>query len=72
MNDPAGDNAYPIASMTWLLLYTEYEAAKLKAVQDMIAYLTSDAAQGQADSFGYIPLPADVIAKVQEALKVIK
>jgi phosphate transport system substrate-binding protein len=72
VNDPAGDNAYPIASMTWLLLYTEYEAAKLKAVQDMIAYLTSDAAQGQADSFGYIPLPADVIAKVQEALKVIK
>ena len=69
--DPAGDNAYPIASMTWLLFYTKYDEAKLKGVQDLITFMTSEAAQGQADQYGYIPLPADVIAKVQEAAKSI-
>jgi phosphate transport system substrate-binding protein len=70
--DPAGENAYPIASMTWLLLYTDYDDEKLQVVQDMIAYMISDEAQGQADSLGYVPLPADVIEKVKEAAKVIE
>jgi hypothetical protein len=38
----------------------------------MIAYMISDEAQGQADSLGYVPLPADVIEKVKEAAKVIE
>jgi phosphate transport system substrate-binding protein len=70
--DPAGEDAYPIASMTWLLLYTDYEDDKLKVIQDMIAYMLSEEAQSQADQLGYVPLPDDVIAKVQEAVKVIE
>jgi phosphate transport system substrate-binding protein len=70
--DPAGEDSYPIASMTWLLLYTDYDDAKLKVVQDMIKYMISDEAQGQADSFGYVPLPADVIEKVKVAAEFVK
>lgn len=70
--DPAGEDSYPIASLTWLLLYTDYEDDKLAAVQDMISYMISDEAQGQADKLGYVPLPADVIEKVKEAVTFIK
>ncbi len=70
--DPAGADAYPIASMTWLLLYDDYDDEKLKVVQDMVGYMISDDAQSQADSLGYIPLPADVIEKVKEALTFVE
>jgi hypothetical protein len=66
--DPAGEDAYPIATMTWLLLYTDYDDEKLAAcVKDMVKYMLSDEAQGQADSLGYMPLPAEVIEKVKAA-----
>jgi len=70
--DPTGENAYPIASMTWLLLYTTYEADKLAVIQDLITYMTSEDAQSQADALGYVPLPDDVIEKVREAAKTIQ
>jgi hypothetical protein len=38
----------------------------------MIKYMISDEAQGQADSFGYVPLPADVIEKVKVAAEFVK
>lgn len=70
--DPAGENAYPIASMTWLLFYTDYEDDTLEVIQNLITYTTSEAAQGQADGLGYVPLPDDVIEKVREAAKSIQ
>lgn len=70
--DPAGENAYPIASMTWLLLYTDYEDDQLEVIQNLLNYTTSEAAQSQADGLGYVPLPDDVIEQVREAAKVIQ
>jgi phosphate transport system substrate-binding protein len=70
--DPAGENAYPIATMTWVLLYGSYEGEELQAVQDLITFMVSDQAQGQADQLGYIPLPEPVIEKVKEAATHIK
>jgi phosphate transport system substrate-binding protein len=70
--DPAGDDSYPIASMTWLLLYSDYDDEKLAVVKDLVKYMLSDAAQGQADSLGYIPLPAAVIEKNMEALNFVE
>jgi phosphate transport system substrate-binding protein len=70
--DPAGEDAYPIASMTWLLMYGDYEDEKLVVVKDMLNYMLSDAAQGQADSLGYVPLPADVVEQVKAAMDFIK
>ena len=70
--DPAGADSYPIASMTWLLLYADQDNAKADALHKLVEYCTSDAAQGQADALGYIPLPAPVVEKVRAALDYVK
>ena len=67
--DPAGKESYPIVSYTWLLLYKKYDdAAKLKAIKDMVAY-GLDKGQESSESLGYIPLPKTVIEKVKPALE---
>ncbi|MGB5735428.1 MAG: phosphate ABC transporter substrate-binding protein PstS [Thiohalocapsa sp.] len=65
--DPAGDNAYPIATMTWLLLYQDQDDDKAAALRKLVDYCTSEEAQSQADGLGYIPLPAEVIERVRAA-----
>ena len=70
--DPAGEDAYPIATMTWLLLYQEQDDEKAAALRKLVEYCTSDAAQGQADALGYIPLPAEVIEQVRAAAEFVQ
>ena len=66
--DPAGDDDYPIATFTWLLLYKKYsDAAKLKALQEFITYGLTDG-QKLSSELGYIPLPAAVVEKSKAAL----
>ncbi len=70
--DPAGEDAYPIATMTWLLLYKDQDDDKAAALRKLVEYCTSEEAQGQADGLGYIPLPAEVIEKVRAAAKFVQ
>ncbi len=70
--DPAGADAYPIASMTWLLLYKDQDDDKAAALRKLVEYCTSEAAQGQADALGYIPLPGAVIDKVRAAARFVQ
>jgi phosphate transport system substrate-binding protein len=70
--DPAGEDAYPIATMTWLLLYQEQDDDKAAALRKLVEYCTSDEAQGQADGLGYIPLPTEVIEKVRAAAEFVQ
>jgi phosphate transport system substrate-binding protein len=70
--DPKGADAYPIATMTWLLLYKDQDDDKAAALRKLVEYCVSDEAQGQADGLGYIPLPAEVIAKVLDAVKFVQ
>jgi phosphate transport system substrate-binding protein len=66
--DPAGDDDYPIATFTWLLLYKKYsDAAKLKALKEFITYGLTDG-QKFSNELGYIPLPAAVVEKSKAAL----
>ena len=66
--DPAGDDDYPIATFTWLLLYKKYsDAGKLKALQEFITYGLTDG-QKFSGELGYIPLPAAVAEKSKAAL----
>ncbi len=72
LSDPEGDGSYPIATFTWMLFYKKYDDAnKLKAIHDIINYGLSDG-QKSAGKMGYIPLPPDVVAKVQKAAESIK
>lgn len=70
--DPSNPEAYPIAGLTWILLYPEYDdPAKAQALQDVIDWALNDGDQ-YAEELGYIPLPQDVeqrvLATVQETL----
>jgi phosphate transport system substrate-binding protein len=66
VEDPAGADSYPIVSFTWMLFYEKQDPKKADYLRQLVAYGLS---QGQkiADSMGYIPLPANVVEKVQAA-----
>lgn len=70
--DPEAKDAYPIVSLTYLLLYENpKDPAKAKAINDMLAWAYKDGAQ-YASELGYIPLPQDLITKVSTTLNTIK
>ncbi|WP_417499082.1 phosphate ABC transporter substrate-binding protein PstS [Methylophaga sp.] len=69
--DPAGEDAYPIASFTWLLVYKDQEDDKAKALRDLIEYMVTTG-QESSEAMGYIPLPENVVEKVRNAAKMIK
>lgn len=69
--DPAGENAYPIASFTWLLVYKDQEDDKAQALRDLIEYMVTKG-QESSEEMGYIPLPENVVEKVRNASALIK
>ncbi|MFT3922798.1 MAG: phosphate ABC transporter substrate-binding protein PstS [Myxococcales bacterium] len=70
--DPMADDAYPIVTYTWLILYREYaDPKKLDALRSFVRYGLSQG-QSQAASLGYVPLPAKVVKQVLEAVENVK
>ena len=70
--DPANPEAYPIAGLTWLLLYPEYEdPTTAQALQSVVDWALTSGDE-YATQLGYIPLPQDVedrvVQTVQEAV----
>ena len=68
--NPAGENAYPIVSLTWILAYPEYE--KNGDVKEMLRYALTPTQQGKADSLGYVPLPEELRQKALTAVESLK
>ena len=64
--NPAGANAYPIVSLTWILAYPEYE--KNEDVKTTLRYMLSEEQQAKADALGYVPLPEDLRQKALAAV----
>lgn len=61
--DPKGADAYPIVTLTWILLYKNYpDPKKAKAVHDLFHWCLTDG-QKYAASNGYIPLPPNIVAR---------
>lgn len=66
--DPDGEGAYPIISLTWLLLYDRYaDAAKSAALKGFVNWALSDG-QRHSETEGYIPLPDNVAALARAAV----
>jgi phosphate transport system substrate-binding protein len=62
--DPAGSDAYPISTLTWLLLYPEYQdAAKKEALTNVISWALTDG-KSAANDLGYIPIEEELANKV--------
>ena len=66
--NPAGANAYPIVSLTWILAYPESRTG----VKETLRYMLSEKAQATSDSLGYVPLPEDLRQKALAAVDTIK
>jgi phosphate transport system substrate-binding protein len=71
VNDPAGADAYPIASFTWLLLYREQDDEKAKVLRELVTYCLTTG-QASADAMGYIPLPANVVERVRTVSQMVQ
>ena len=67
--DPAGPDAYPIVTYTWILAYKKYTDPKIaQALKSIMLYGLTDGQKVSAE-LGYIPLPADVVREVTKALE---
>ncbi len=70
--DPDGEDAYPILSLSWLLLYKHYPSPmKASALKQ---FVTFGLTEGQRDSreLGYVPLPDEIVSRSQKALENIQ
>jgi phosphate transport system substrate-binding protein len=72
ITDPEGEESYPIVSYTWILAYQNYDDAdKLNAFKEVINWSLTEG-QSYAEELGYIPLPENVVDKVETALDTIQ
>lgn len=59
--DPEGARSYPIVTYSWALVYDRYpDAAKARAIQGLLRWSLTEG-QAQAETIGYIPLPANPV-----------
>ncbi|HTS08220.1 MAG TPA: phosphate ABC transporter substrate-binding protein PstS [Candidatus Eisenbacteria bacterium] len=64
-----GKDAYPISSFTWLLIPEQSrDSAKGKILSDFLNWMVTDG-QKMTAALAYAPLPDNVVAKVQQAIK---
>ena len=67
ITDPKAEDAYPIATFTWMLFYKDgQDPEKVQAIKPLVEYGLTEG-QAMAPELGYIPLPAAVIEKVRAA-----
>ena len=68
ITNATGPDAYPISSMTWLLIYQKQkDAEKGKKIVAFLRWMMHDGQQ-YAPALFYAPLPKAVVAKEEEAL----
>ena len=68
ITNPAGQDAYPISSFTWLLVPAKIQdQAKKKAIKDFLQWRLSDG-QNMVEALSYARLPKEVVAMEQKAI----
>jgi phosphate transport system substrate-binding protein len=65
-----GDNAYPISTFTWLLVYQSNPAGKGKILRDVIRWALTDGSE-MVKALDYAPLPESVRTRVLKAVEKI-
>ncbi|MFA0811546.1 phosphate ABC transporter substrate-binding protein PstS [Microbulbifer epialgicus] len=70
--DPKGEDAYPITSLSWLLLYSDQEDDKAQALRQMLVFMLSRKSQAEAGNLGLVPLPESMRLKVLNAVTFIR
>jgi len=67
--DPENPEAYPIAGLTWLLMYPEYENPETGEALQLVVDWALEEGDDVARELGYIPLPQDVETRVQNTVE---
>jgi phosphate transport system substrate-binding protein len=71
VSDPEGQDAYPIVTFTWMILYKKYDNKdKLDALKGLVNYGLTDG-QKESESLGYVPLPPPVVNQVKAAVEAL-
>ena len=65
--NPAGANAYPIVSLTWILAIQ----SQRKEIKETLRYMLSKESQAKSDALGYVPLPEELNQKALTAVESI-
>ncbi|HEY9889627.1 MAG TPA: hypothetical protein V6D02_14575 [Candidatus Obscuribacterales bacterium] len=72
MTDPAGAEAYPIVTYSWILAYGQYaDATKGEAIKAVLKWGLTEGQQFSAD-LGYIPLAEAVVQQAIAAVDTIQ
>lgn len=66
--NPAGANAYPISTLTWVLAYRTGNGAKANNIRAALNYALSSKAQSIADDLGYVPLSGSILNRARIAV----
>jgi phosphate transport system substrate-binding protein len=69
--DPAGKGAYPIVSLTYVLLYGNYPAPKGSTLKDLFTWALGEGKTATTE-LGFIPLPDSLVADVKAKLATIE
>jgi len=70
--DPEGEDAYPILTLSWLILYQHYQnPEKAAALKQFVTYGLTEG-QRYSRELGYVPLPGEIVSRSQKALENIK
>jgi len=70
--DPEGADAYPILTLSWLLLYQRYpDTEKASAIKQFVTFGLTEG-QRYSNELGYIPLPAEIVSRSRQALDGIR
>lgn len=71
-SDPEGADSYPIITYTWIMAYKSYDDPnKAQAMKDIIQYGLTEG-QKFSEELGYVPLPEEVVDKVEAAANQIQ
>lgn len=69
--DPDGDDAYPILTLSWLLLYQHYpNQAKISALKQFVQFGLTEGQRYSRD-LGYASLPDEIVSRSLKALDTI-
>ncbi len=71
ITDAAGDDAYPIATFTWLLVYESNGGDEGRIIKEFLRWMLADG-QKLAAQLGYAPLPLTVAQSVGKTIETIK
>ncbi|HIK24531.1 MAG: phosphate ABC transporter substrate-binding protein PstS [Thermosynechococcus sp. Uc] len=71
--DPENPEAFPIAGLTWILVYPEYEdAKKWEALKGVLLWALGDDGKKIAEQLDYVPMPPDIVDRVKVTLDKVK